>query len=92
MDRLTRMDLGMESNNHQHQRGLFDIGGVLLHGLFGLATNKQIRKYRSIIKKLRANTVEIMHVVPELITVVNQTRQYVKANRVKLIDLQAHQA
>ncbi len=33
-----------------------------------------------------------MHVVPKLITAVNQTRQYVKANRVKLLDLQAHQA
>ncbi len=40
MDRLTRMDLGMESNNHRHRRGLYDIGGVILHGLFGLATDK----------------------------------------------------
>lgn len=92
MDRLARMDPTTTGHtHHRYRRGLFDMGGMIIHKIFGLATDDQIKKYQKILNSLRLNMNDVIHVVPELITAVNQSRQYIRENRAKLQQIETHQ-
>lgn len=90
-DRVELLKIAVGTQPNRKKRGLFDLGGLILHGLFGVATNDQINKYKTILNDMRINVNTIMHVIPELVTVINQTRVYVQENRQQLDDLVTHQ-
>ena len=60
------------------KRGLLDIGGTILHHLFGVATESQLARYKATMIELHGRQEEIAHAYGTLSTVVNQTRTYVK--------------
>ena len=64
VDRLTRIDPTEQTLDHRYRRGLLDIGGLILHGLFGVATDSDIEKYQDILSDLRVDTNAIMHILP----------------------------
>ena len=90
LDRLERIR-GKESSRSRRKRGILNLGGSLLNTLFGVATEGQLQKYSKAVQSLSQRTSAIMHVVPELMTVVNQSRMYVKENREQLRTLTGHQ-
>ena len=60
------------------KRCLLDIGGTILHHLFGVATESQLARYKATILELNGRQEEIAHAYGTLSMVVNQTRTYVK--------------
>ena len=58
--------------------GLLDIGGTILHHLFGVATESQLARYKATMAELKRRQEDIAHAYGTLATVVNQTRTYVK--------------
>jgi hypothetical protein len=90
-DRLARIDPTIHHSPQRYRRGIFDIGGIILHGLFGVATNSDLEKYQKILSDLRVDTETIMHFLPELTSAINQTRVYVQQNRQRLTKMEEHQ-
>ena len=60
------------------KRGLLDIGGTILHHLFGVATESQLARYKATMAELTGSQEDIAHAYGTLATVVNQTSTYVK--------------
>ena len=53
------------------RRGLLDIGDRLLHGLFGLATDQDVRDCRELIARAGESNSRIVHTVNQLVSVLN---------------------
>jgi hypothetical protein len=58
------------------KRGLLDIGGHLLHSLFGVATSGQIARLNEALTEVKDSQQGITHAHTALATVVNQTRAF----------------
>ncbi len=59
-------------------RGLFDLGGIILDGLFGVATKEDLSKYDKVVAALRKDTNAIIHIILKLTSAMSQTRIYVQ--------------
>ena len=55
------------------RRGLINIIGTVANKLFGTATEDEVAATRKQIEKMHARNTQIVHVVKQLVTVVNQT-------------------
>lgn len=60
------------------RRGLLDVGGTILHHVFGLATDAQLARYRAAMTEVAGRQEVISHAHNALASVVNQTRSYVR--------------
>ena len=66
------------------RRGLLDIGGTLLHEIFGVATSAELEKFRRVVETVKQEERTIVHKENELITVLNKTRRDLDINRKRL--------
>ena len=74
------------------RRGLFDFVGKLSKSLFGTATEDDIRVLSNFIRQNQQGINVLQHNVGKLISVGNQTRRYVRENRMDLQDVRAETA
>ena len=51
------------------KRGLFDLGGIVLHKVFGLATTAELMESRRWIEQVRKNNIRVLHKTNELVSV-----------------------
>ncbi len=70
------------------RRGLFDFIGDISNKNFGTATEEEVRDCKRQIRMIRGTNQKIVHVVKNLITVVNQTYDELKANRQHILDIE----
>ena len=70
------------------KRGLLDVGGSVLHALFGVATNAQLDRYRAAVTEIKGNQQDIAHAYNQLASIVNQTRTYAKALAIRQQQMQ----
>ena len=91
LHRLAQLHQSTITSAARVKRGLFDLGGKILHSLFGVATNKQMKQYKKIVKDLRSALGSVVHHQSDLITAVNQSRLYISDNRNSIIHLNEHQ-
>ena len=61
------------SSRERNRRGFFDLGGQMLHQVFGVATSEQIETSRKMIQLVRASNKQILHQSNKMVTVINQT-------------------
>ena len=73
-----RQALHVDSVHGRKRRGLLDIGGTILHSLFGVATNAQLTRFRNALYEVAHNQDSMAHANQQLATVLNQTRSYLK--------------
>ena len=73
------------------KRGLFDFVGHISRALFGTATDSEVSEVKQMIQRVGSATNGVTHVVQELVTVVNKTRESAIANRVRLNELALRQ-
>ena len=71
------------------RRGLFDFVGKLGRSLFGTATVDEVRALRALIRHNQENQAILRHNEREMVSVVNQTRRYVRENRLDLQQVRA---
>lgn len=72
----------------RRRRGLIDVGGQLLHSIFGLATSNQVDISRQMIKLVRASNQHIIHQTNNMVTVINQTYNEMVLNRQHIQDVE----
>jgi hypothetical protein len=68
----------IETQHERVKRGLIDIGGTILHGLFGVATNDQLKRFELALESVSSSADDIRHTQTALATIVNQTTAYVR--------------
>ena len=73
--------------HERRRRGLNDVGGQILHSLFGLATSNQVQISRQMINIIRKSNKHIIHQSNNMISVINQTYTEMKLNRRHIIDV-----
>ena len=61
------------------KRGLLDVGGHILHALFGVATSSQLHRFEAALSEISGNQQGIAHSTRQLTTIVNQTGTYLRA-------------
>ena len=69
------------SSSSRERRSLIPIVGRVLSGMFGLATESQVRSLRTGIKNLAANQETIYHQVESQMSMINASRKYITENR-----------
>ena len=69
------------SSRDRRRRGLIDVGGELLHQVFGVATSKQVETNRRMIQLVRASNKQIIHQSNKMVTVINQTYHEIISHR-----------
>lgn len=72
------------------KRGLFNIVGALSKGLFGLATEADIRTISGTLEKLESGHTTTVHNQQVLLTVMNQTRRFVSENREDIANINSN--
>ena len=60
------------------KRGAVNILGTVAHHLFGLATDAQLRRYKSALDEVKGRQKDLMHAQVSLASVVNQTHVYLQ--------------
>jgi len=58
------------------KRALMDVGGSILHALFGVATSAQLGRFQAALEEVGARQMKIAHAHNSLATIVNQTKYY----------------
>ena len=70
------------------RRGLFDFVGKLSQTLFGTATQEDLLVLQEAVKQTQAGMAVLHHNAKEMLSVLNQTRRYVRENRMDLRTVQ----
>ena len=93
----TRQALTAPNNSshkhHRHRRtkrGLLNVGGKVLHWLFGVATTEQLDRYQHTLNELMGNQKSIAHAFNSMATLVNQTKVFVENLAVRQEELHKH--
>ena len=71
----------MVTPHERRSRGLINVGGQILHSLFGLATSNQVQISRQMINIIRTSNKHIIHQTNNMVSVINQTYNEMKLNR-----------
>lgn len=74
-----RAALDMPSSSGRTKRGLVDGVGSVLHTLFGVATNGQLKRFEAALLEFTGKQLAISHSTRQLASIVNQTRSYLKS-------------
>ena len=88
---LDRPSRSLRVRSKRVKRGLLNIVGDISKTLFGTATDHDVSELRHIVAQTVDNDEVITHTIDKMVTVINQTRKYVKENRFDIQDLQKHQ-
>ena len=80
--------MGLLGMKRRTKRGLLDVGGSILHALFGVATNAQLDRYQAAVTEIQGNQQDIAHAYNQLASIVNQTRTYSKALAIRQQQMQ----
>ena len=83
-----RAALGPHTTPRRTKRGLLDIGGTVLHALFGVATNSQLERFNAALTAIAGTQQDMSHATSQLATIVNQTGSYLRSVAVKQHELQ----
>ena len=80
----------ISSTNYHNRpkRGLLDIGGKILHHVFGLATDDELNQYRTLVHRAITSTSKILHASNRMITVIRANLNNTRANRAAIIDIE----
>ena len=81
----------LEGRRKRVRRGLVDIVGEAGKALFGIATQRDMTDIRRAVKAATRNTGIVFHKTEKMMTIINQTRKYVRENREDIQQLQRHQ-
>ena len=73
------------------RRGLFDFIGHVSRALFGTATEEEVQETKKMVERVSLENEAVVHLVKELVTVVNKTRESAIANRDRLNELARRQ-
>ena len=76
------------ASDQRRRRGLLDVGGILLHQLFGVATSSDIKISRHLIAQVRNTNKKVLHKANELVSIVNQTYQELSLHQAHLNDIE----
>ena len=74
--RLLAIDSTEVVRHNRVKRGLLDIGGSILHSLFGVATSAQLDRFKAAMLEVADNQADVAHAYTQLASIVNQTRTY----------------
>ena len=77
--------LGLRSRS---KRGLLDVGGSILHALFGVATTAELDRFKAAMVEVAGNQEDIAHAYNHLASIVNQTRTYSHALAIRQQQMQ----
>ena len=72
------------ANSGRVKRGLLNFVGVVGKKLFGLATEGEVNELRKHIELSSANSQHVTHVINQLVSVVNQSHDQIKENRLHI--------
>ena len=70
----------------RHKRKVFGFLGDLMSDVFDVATNTEISSIQRNVYKLSDNQDTLMHVVEELLSILNVSRMEIKENRQRLVN------
>ena len=87
----SRPTRSLEGRRKRVKRGLVDIVGEAGKALFGIATQRDMTDIRRAVKAATKNTGIVFHKTEKMMTIINQTRKYVRENREDIQQLQQHQ-
>ena len=76
------------SSRERHRRGLIDVGGELLHQVFGVVTSKQVETSRRMIHLVHASNQQIIHQSNKMVTVINQTYNEIISHRQHIMEVE----
>ena len=88
---LDRTSRSLERRRRRVKRGLVDIIGEAGKALFGVATQRDVTDIRRAVKQAEKDTAIVYHRTDKMLSVINQTRKYVRENRKDIEQLQQHQ-
>ena len=88
---LDRTSRSLERRRRRVKRGLVDIIGEAGKALFGVATQRDVTDISRAVKQAEKDTAIVYHRMDEMLSVINQTRKYVRENRKDIEQLQQHQ-
>ena len=71
------------------KRGLLNLIGELSRVLFGMATSEEVHALQESIKRLQDGVTVLHHNARVMVSILNQTRRYVRENRLNLRAVQA---
>jgi len=91
LNQLETVHVLLIDKNGRVKRGLLNLGGAILHVLFGTVTNKQMQKYQKVLYTMGSKLNAVIHFQSDLITAVNQSRMYIQENRDEITQLEMHQ-
>ena len=81
----------LERRRGRVKRGLVDIIGEAGKALFGVATQGDVTDIRRAVKQAEKDTAIVFHKMDKMLSIINQTRKYVRENRKDIDQLQQHQ-
>ena len=89
-NRLTWISTSMRPNQSpsRRRRGLIDIGGTLLHHLFGVATDAELAECLKLVKGALSSNKRIVHATSHMMSVVRAIQNNTLSNRVAIIDME----
>ena len=88
---LGRTSRSIERRRRRVRRGLLDIVGEAGKALFGVATQRDVSDICRSVKQAEKDTAIVYHRMDKMLSVINQTRKYVRENRKDIEQLQQHQ-
>ena len=88
-DRLNTL-LKVETAKPRLKRGLMDVGGTILHALFGVATSAQLQRFKAALMEVADHQQNMAHAHNNLATIVNQTIKYANRLSVRQHQLEVH--
>ena len=88
---LDRTSRSLERRRRRVKRWLVDIIGEAGKALFGVATQRDVTDIRRAVKQAEKDTAIVFHKMDKMLSVINQTRKYVRENRKDIDQLQQHQ-
>ena len=78
----------MATPHERRRRGLINVGGQILHSLFGLYTSNQVQISRQMINIIRTSNKHIIHQTNNMVSVIIQTYNEMKLNRRHIQDVE----
>jgi hypothetical protein len=81
LERMESQVLSFGMLDHRHKRSILGFLGPVFQTVFGLVTENEMQEYRRAIQENRHSQQRVTHKVNEMISIINQTNQYVQQNR-----------
>jgi len=86
-----RLARSAPARHKRMKRGILDVVGDAAKYLFGVATSQDVKELKRAVRQAAKTKEIIFHRTEKMVSVINQTRRYVRENRHDIQDLQRHQ-